>query len=125
MDIFNTIFAFVGIAFIIFLMRRTKDEFALPAAIAAAVVFFGVVVTLFKPIYDVLLEISSLGASGYVSVMTRSLAIAGITRLCAEICRDCGEASIAGKIETIGKLALISLSLPLLKSILEIIQGLV
>jgi stage III sporulation protein AD len=125
MDIIKLIIAFLGVAFIIFLVRKTKDEFALPVSIAAAIVFFGVIVTIFEPIYDVLVEISSFGNSGYVSIMLKSLTIAGATRLCAEICRDLGENAVASKIEVFGKLGMVTLSLPLLKSILEIIQRLV
>lgn len=125
MDIIKLTVAFLGVAFIIFLVRKTKDEFALPVTIAAAIVFFGVVVTIFKPIYDVLIEISSFGNSSHVSVMLKALAIAGVSRLCAEICRDLGENAIASKIETLGKLGMVTLSLPLLKSILEIIKRLV
>ena len=89
-------------------------------------IFFGHVIKLFTPIYDELKAISSLGVDPtYVSIMLKSLFIAGITRFASELCRDCGENGIASKIEVFGKLGIVSLSLPLLRTILDIINDLV
>ena len=126
MDIIKLCFAFLGIAFLIFLVRRFKEEFAMPAAVGAAVVFFGYVIRFFAPIYDELSAISSFAHdSGYVAIMLKALAVAGVSRFSSEICRDLGENGVAQKVEVLGKLGIISLSLPLLRGVLEIINRLV
>ena len=126
MDIIKLCFAFLGVAFIVFLVRRFKEEFALPAAVGAAIIFFSYVIKLFSPIYDELRAISSIAYdSGYVSIMLKALAVAGVSRFSSEICRDLGENGVAGKVEVLGKLGIISLSLPLLRGVLEIINRLV
>ena len=126
MDIIKLCFAFLGVAFIIFLVRSYNEKFALPTALAASVVFFGYIIVLFTPIYNELKAIASIGInSSYISTMLRALSIAGTTRFVAELCRDCGENGIASKVEVFGKLGIVSLSLPLLRAVIEIINKLV
>ena len=54
----------------------------------------------------------------YWGVMLRALGIAVLCRICTDICRDCGEGAIAGGVETAGKLAILVLSLPMVKQII-------
>lgn len=126
MDIITLCFAFLGIALIIFFVRKTKEEFAPLISIAAAIVFFGVIIKLFAPIYEEIRLLCSFAhESAYISTLLKSLGIAGATRLCADICRDCGENAVANKLEAMGKIGIVALSLPFLKSVIEIINGLV
>lgn len=126
MDVAKLCFAFLGVALLIFIVRAINEKYAVIVSFAASMIFFGHVIKLFTPIYDELKAISSLGVDPtYVSIMLKSLFIAGITRFASELCRDCGENGIASKIEVFGKLGIVSLSLPLLRTILDIINDLV
>ncbi len=58
--------------------------------------------------------------SDYVAVMLKALGIAVVCGTCGDICRDCGEASIASCVETAGNLVILSLSLPLIREILDV-----
>ncbi len=60
------------------------------------------------------------GGEEYVSVMLRGLGICVLCRICADICRDSGQAGLSGAVEMAGKLALILLALPLVGDILEL-----
>ncbi len=52
----------------------------------------------------------SASVAEYTSLMLRALGIGVICRVCADICRDCGEGTVASAVETAGKLAIILLS---------------
>lgn len=59
--------------------------------------------------------------SGYLggafSLMLKALGIALVSKLCADICRDCGENGLAGGIESAGRVAIISLCVPIVSEL--------
>lgn len=71
---------------------------------------------------DVVRQIESLGsvtsAHEYILLMLRALGICVLCRICADICRDCGQTGMAGVVESAGKLLLVLMSVPLLEEIL-------
>jgi stage III sporulation protein AD len=50
-------------------------------------------------------------------VLLRVLCVAVITHVAANVCRDCGEATLAGYAELGGKIEILLLSLPLIEGI--------
>ncbi|MBQ9086935.1 MAG: hypothetical protein IJY47_07085 [Clostridia bacterium] len=56
----------------------------------------------------------------YADVMLRALGIALLTRLCGEICRECGAGSVAVGVELAGKISILVLCIPLIREILEL-----
>ena len=93
--------------------------------IGGAVVIFGVFVYMLSSNMD-LLESTFEGLPLYknyfseaFSLMLKALGIALISRLCADICRDCGEATFANGVESVGKVAIFSLSIPVISNILS------
>jgi stage III sporulation protein AD len=55
----------------------------------------------------------------YMKILLKSLAIAYMTQISSELCRECGEGNIAFEIETVGKIEIIILSLPLINKVIE------
>ena len=53
-------------------------------------------------------------------VMIKALGIALVSKFCSDICRDCGENTIALGVESVGRMAMISLCLPILADILAL-----
>lgn len=53
-------------------------------------------------------------------VMIKALGIALVSKFCSDICRDCGENTIASGVESVGRMAMIALCLPLLADILAL-----
>lgn len=66
------------------------------------------------------------GIDPYADVMLRAIGIALLTRICGDVCRDTGEGAVASGVELAGKLAILTLCLPLIREILgyarEILQ---
>ncbi len=83
-----------------------------------ALVFGGVVAIL----TEVVSGIAELGVGAetaeYVSLMLRGLGIAVLCRICSDVCRDCGQSTVASAVESAGKLCMILLALPLVNDIL-------
>ena len=59
-----------------------------------------------------------------VTVMLKALGIALVCGVCGDICRDCGEGSIATCVESAGNLMILSLSLPMIREILTVVAEL-
>lgn len=106
--------SFVGI-----LLRHVKGEYALLIRIGGIVLIFGAVLLGTKGIFDGIGELLvGQGLDGYASVMLRALGIAMLTKICSDICKDCGESAVAGGVEIGGKIAILVLCIPLIKELI-------
>ena len=69
--------------------------------------------------------VSALNVSGssYVTrsfnLMLKALGIALLCKLCSDVCRDCGEGTIASGVEGVGRVAIFSLCIPVISEIIE------
>ena len=121
MSIFFVCGSAIGATVLILIVKQFKSEIAVPISALITVVLSLVSVALIRPITQYIKEISSFSEYGeYISVMMKSLGIALVSSSSADICRDCGENAIASKVELIGKCAIMLVTLPLVKIILEL-----
>ena len=60
----------------------------------------------------------------YIRILFKLLAIAYICQIASNICQDLGYQSVSFQIELIGKLSILTLSIPLINSLLETIEQL-
>ena len=58
-----------------------------------------------------------------LNIIIRIIGIAYLARFGSDICRDAGQNTIAQKIELAGKVTIVSLSIPLLSSVLNLLIG--
>ncbi len=58
----------------------------------------------------------------YIGILLRACAVGFLTRIASDICRDFGETAFSGKIELSGKLSIVLLSLPVIKTLFESIK---
>ena len=65
------------------------------------------------------------GANNAFSMLVRALGICITTQIAADICRDSGSASLANIVELGGRLLILALTLPLLRSIAGLAVGLI
>ena len=57
--------------------------------------------------------------------MVKALGVCVVTQLASDTCKDCGQNSIASKIELGGKVLILAISLPMFTSLLETINKLI
>ena len=126
MDAITLGFAAVGISVIVIVVRRLREELSPALIIAATIAILSVVIRLAIPVLEFTKQLAeNYGMSGYLGVMMKALGIAMCSRICADICRDCGETAIATKVEIGGKVGILLLSIPLLQQITNSINNLI
>ena len=106
-------------------LRSISGTFATFVKVGAVILLLGVVVLKLsegiaeiKSLMSVFVDENSfVGIS--VSVMVKALGIALVGRICADICRECGESGLATGVESVAGIVIFSLSLPILSEILQ------
>ena len=106
-------------------IRGWKSDF-LPLIRIGSIVLFGtLLITSAKPLLSLITTLGNgANASQYIEIILKGLGIVILTQICSDICRDSGESTLAGHIETVGKLELLLLCIPLIKEILATAEAL-
>lgn len=90
---------------------------------ASAAVLAGALLLLSPQISELRDIFASAGISeSFISLILKAAAICFITQITCELCRDSGEGALASAAELWGRGALTVLSLPVLRSLLELVQ---
>lgn len=106
------------------LVKRVKADFGAFVSIIAAVVIFGAAVSAVAPLISYVGELAETSGFGiYAETIIKSLAVTLLAQTTGDICRDCGENAVAGKIEFAAKCAIMLLSLPVIKNILSLSEA--
>ena len=97
------------------IMKQIKGEYSALIRLCGTLIIFGALALtaadIFSDVGGILLED---GLSGYARIMAKALGLALLSRICADICRDLGEVAVGSGIELGGKLAILSLCIPLI-----------
>lgn len=114
---------------VILILKKESPDSAVTLRMIAGVLLAIACISALKPIIEYVNELSeSIGAgeeiSSAVSVLLKALGVALLTHVCATVCRDSGEGSIAYYVELGGKIEIMILSLPLIKEIVDLALGL-
>lgn len=103
------------------IVKRIKPDFGTFVSVMAAVVIFGAALSTLSPVTSYIGELSDVAGFGiYTETIIKSLAVTLLAQTTGDICRDCGESAVAGKIEFAAKCAIMLLSLPVIKNILSL-----
>lgn len=109
------------------ILKQFKPEI-LPVAIIASVVCVTALVA--DELKDVLSEFrllvdnTELLADGYTDILLKVLLTAVVSKLSSDFSRDNGFSVFASTIELLGKFMMLSFSFPVIKVIVELVQGL-
>jgi stage III sporulation protein AD len=115
--------ALLCVAAILFLKGARGDVW--PLEWAGTLLLCGAALSLLAPIVSYLGELCALAGVGEMaSLLLRGLGVALLTQLSSDLCRQCGEAALAGGVELAGKAELLLLCLPQLKGLVEAATGL-
>lgn len=104
---------------------RPELAIAVPVLSAAAILLLCVpylssVLTMFQNIAE-----ESGIDTAYVKIVIKIIGVAYICQFASDICKDAGESSIAGKIELGGKVVIITLSMPIIYGLLELVSKII
>ena len=105
------------------IVGKSAGGIGVAVRLGGAVVSLGLVASLVLRAVEYLKGMgTSLVLNEYLTVMLKALGVCVICRICADICRDCGEHTASGAVESAAKLVLVLMSLPILQELIEYVS---
>ena len=117
----------IGIAFIaliiIIMLKQYRPEYAIFISILTGILILFLVMDRLTGIINLLQSLANKTYinKSFLSILLKITGIAFLSEFAVSICKDSGEAAIASKIELGSKIIIISMSIPIISSLLEII----
>ena len=109
-------------------LKKYNADIGALIKVASAVLLASICLFALSPAISFILELSDgeIMSSAFpgVTVLLRAMAVAFLTHVCASVCRDCGEGTLASYVEMAGKAEILVLSVPLITDILETVKKL-
>ncbi|MBY0758594.1 SpoIIIAC/SpoIIIAD family protein [Sellimonas caecigallum] len=105
--------------------KGQKGEYGIYISIAAGMVICFGILSKLSSILDTIREIGSMIRieGSYLAILLKMLGITYAAEFASNICRDCGNQTLAVQIELFGKLAVLVLSMPILLALLKTVQA--
>lgn len=112
---------------LIVIIKQYKPEFALYVSLGAGIIIILMVLDKLLGIIQLLTTLSQKAGinATYLSILLKITGIAILTEFGVSICKDAGETAVANKIEFGGKIIIISISIPIISALLEVIMQLI
>lgn len=125
MEIFKVVsIGVIATILAVFLRQSKRDDFALLLSIATGLIIFSILINKFKYVVEVLNQLirrTNLEFA-YFSVVLKIIGIAYLVEFGAQISRDAGEDAIAQKIELGGRVVIMTLAIPILLTLMDLIM---
>ena len=108
---------------IIIILRQYKPEYAIYVSMIAGILILFLAVEKITGIINLLQSISDKTYinKSFLSILLKITGIAFLTEFAVSVCSDAGEKAIASKIEIGSKVIIITMSIPIITSLLELI----
>jgi|GEM_PF-2333534 len=113
------------VVFSVFLtiFRQFKSDIAAAASSVVCLLLVALSLTAVFPLVDYISGMSVISEYGeYFSIIMKSVGTAIICTTASEICRDSGENALSYGVETFCKCEIVAMSLPMIRSILELAE---
>lgn len=126
MNIFSIIIISVIVSVLAILIKQNNPTYSVLLIIIFAVIITTVAINYLFGLTENIMD--SLGTIDYapefVKILLKAIVICVLSDLTSNICKDSGNGSIAVCIDVVTKVILLSLTLPIVEKLVEIIQGL-
>lgn len=115
----------ISLVLIVFI-KDTKREFSVLLSIGVCIAIF---LSTAKDLYGAARSVMSIASgnseiNSYIGLMVKILGISLIAQLVIDLCRDSGEGAIATQTEIATKIIILSMTLPLFETVINIVTGL-
>lgn len=123
MDIIKIIGIGLTALIIVIILKQYKPEFALYVSILAGAFILILSLSQISGVINFLKSLASKANinSEFLDIILKITGIAILTEFAVSICKDSGESAIANKIDIGGKVMIITISIPIISSLLETI----
>ena len=116
----------VAAALCALVVRRGAEGIALALGLGAGALILGQVLGAAEAVRALMDELGERAglSPAVLDPVIKTVGIAVLTRISAEVCRDAGESGIAASVETAGAVLALWVALPLLRAVLDTVTGL-
>ena len=123
MDIIKIIGVGITALIIIIILKQYKPEFTVYVSLIAGTIILFMVMDKLSGVVSILTSLTEKTGVGstFLKVLLKITGIAILTEFAVSICKDSGETAIASKIDLGGKIIIISISIPIITALLELI----
>lgn len=110
----------VASALAVLLLRRTRPEMGVAAALAAGALLLTMALPVVEQVVSSITCMAEMGGvkSSYLSQLLKVAGISLLMDFAAQTCRDAGEAGLAVKAELAGRVMLLAIALPAMQTLL-------
>ena len=104
------------------IIKQYRPEFAIYISIVAGIIIIWLVFDKLSNVINLIKAMADKTSLNYnfLSILLKITGIAILTEFAVSICKDSGEGAIANKIELGSKVIIISMSIPIISSLLEL-----
>jgi len=108
---------------VIVVIKQYRPEFAVYVSIIAGLLIMGFVISKLSGIVEILKSLANKASlsNNFLGILIKITGIAILTEFTTSICKDAGEGAIATKVDLGGKVIIMSMSIPIISSLLETI----
>lgn len=123
MDIVKIIGVGLTALIIIIILKQYKPEFTVYVSIIAGAIILLMVIGKIQAIIGVLSNLTNKIGTGsqFLKILLKITGIAILTEFAVSLCKDAGEGAIASKIDLGGKIIIVSISIPIITALLELV----
>lgn len=109
------------------LVRQHRPELALALPMLGSAALFLLLAPRIQEVLELFRELARQAGIeyGYFRLVVKIIGVAYLGQFAAELCRDAGESSLASKLELAGKVLILTLSLPIIRQLMEMVAGMI
>lgn len=112
---------------VIVLIKQEKKEIGVTISIFAAVILAAYAIVKLDDVVSLIYElVSKAGVNAkYLEIILKVVGIAYIIELTKDVCVDSGETALGSKVEMAGKIMIMSMTIPIITGVIEVINKLI
>ena len=125
MSVFKIVLMGLAAVLLAMQVKQTKPEYGIYISIAVGVFVMAYAASQLTIITEGLQKIAAFISVDmqYLTILFKVIGIAYLCEFASNICKDCGYQSVAGHVELAGKLTILVMSMPIIMSLLDTVQG--
>ncbi|NLT15714.1 MAG: stage III sporulation protein AD [Clostridiales bacterium] len=108
-------------------IKKNSPEMALMLTVSLALIALYLAFDTIKSVTDFIKSLADAAkiSPAVLTIVFKTIGVSIVTKLSADVCRDAGQSSVASGIELAGAFTALYISLPLLKTVMGMIESLV
>lgn len=125
MDIIKIAMLGIGGVLLALLLKQQRSEYALYISLTAAILILVFSVNRLQIVMETIQKIESYTHidGSFVKIMIKMIGITYVAEFASGICKDAGFGAVGNQIEMFGKFSIMAVSVPVLLTLIETIEG--